>query len=289
MELKWLEDFVDLAETRSFSASAKRRHVTQSAFSRRIQALEAWVGVALIDRSIQPIGLSGAGREFLETAEETIRTLAVSVARIRDETQSSGSKIISVSALHSLSLIFFPKWIGKIEKEVGVLQVRLLSDSFLPCLKALSDGNYDFMLMLYHPHVPIPLDPTEFPHIVVGVEDLVAVGKSGASDALPLLSYPESLFLGRMTAFAQHLHGNRALQLKHISDSAMALKAMALDGQGFAWLPRTLVDGDITSGALVDLAPPIAMEVRLYRNRRRRRPIAQSVWEAAKTSTDWMV
>jgi len=42
METKWLEDFVSLAETRSFSRSAQLRHVTQPAFSRRIQALEAW-------------------------------------------------------------------------------------------------------------------------------------------------------------------------------------------------------------------------------------------------------
>ncbi|WP_163468518.1 LysR family transcriptional regulator, partial [Klebsiella michiganensis] len=42
VETKWLEDFVSLAETRSFSRSAQLRHVTQPAFSRRIQALEAW-------------------------------------------------------------------------------------------------------------------------------------------------------------------------------------------------------------------------------------------------------
>ena len=39
METKWLEDFVSLAETRSFSRSAQLRRVTQPAFSRRIQAL----------------------------------------------------------------------------------------------------------------------------------------------------------------------------------------------------------------------------------------------------------
>ncbi|MEY4693808.1 MAG: hypothetical protein RLZZ95_257, partial [Pseudomonadota bacterium] len=31
METKWLEDFVSLAETRSFSRSAQLRHVTQPA------------------------------------------------------------------------------------------------------------------------------------------------------------------------------------------------------------------------------------------------------------------
>ena len=40
METKWLEDFISLDETNNFSRSAALRHVTQPAFSRRIQSLE---------------------------------------------------------------------------------------------------------------------------------------------------------------------------------------------------------------------------------------------------------
>ena len=61
METKWLEDFVSLAETRSFSRSAQLRHVTQPAFSRRIQSLEAWAGTDLVDRSAYPTRLTAAG------------------------------------------------------------------------------------------------------------------------------------------------------------------------------------------------------------------------------------
>src|SRR3546814_7081942 len=51
MELKWLEDFVSLANTGNFSRSAEERNVTQPAFSRRIKALELWLGAPLVDRS----------------------------------------------------------------------------------------------------------------------------------------------------------------------------------------------------------------------------------------------
>ena len=44
VDIKWLEDFLSLADSRSFSRSAHERHVTQPAFSRRIRALEAWAG-----------------------------------------------------------------------------------------------------------------------------------------------------------------------------------------------------------------------------------------------------
>ena len=48
MELKWLEDLLSLSRTRSFSRTATERFCTQSALSRRIKALELWVGVPLV-------------------------------------------------------------------------------------------------------------------------------------------------------------------------------------------------------------------------------------------------
>ena len=75
METKWLEDFVSLAETRSFSRSAQLRHVTQPAFSRRIQSLEAWVGVQLVDRSAYPTHLTPAGAALYAQALDLLQAL----------------------------------------------------------------------------------------------------------------------------------------------------------------------------------------------------------------------
>ena len=50
MDLNWLEDFVCFARTQNFTRAAQERNITQSAFSRRIQSLELWLGTALIDR-----------------------------------------------------------------------------------------------------------------------------------------------------------------------------------------------------------------------------------------------
>ncbi len=62
LETKWLEDFLELAETRNFSAAAVRRNVTQPAFSRRIRMLERSVGAELVDRGQTPIALTESGR-----------------------------------------------------------------------------------------------------------------------------------------------------------------------------------------------------------------------------------
>lgn len=83
METKWLEDFVSLAETRSFSRSAALRHVTQPAFSRRIQALEAWAGAMLVDRSTYPTALTPAGQILYEQALLMLQTLHHTRTRLR--------------------------------------------------------------------------------------------------------------------------------------------------------------------------------------------------------------
>ncbi|MEE9906238.1 LysR family transcriptional regulator [Brucella intermedia] len=64
MELKWLEDFVSLAEHRSYSRAAGDRNITQSALSKRIKQLEDWIGLPLIDRSSRSYWLDEGGRMF---------------------------------------------------------------------------------------------------------------------------------------------------------------------------------------------------------------------------------
>jgi DNA-binding transcriptional LysR family regulator len=64
MDMKWMEDFLCLAETRSFSRSASERHASQPAFSRRIQSLESWLGATLVNRASTPLSLTTAGHLF---------------------------------------------------------------------------------------------------------------------------------------------------------------------------------------------------------------------------------
>ena len=75
MELIWLEDYLALAETLNFSRAAEARHVTQPAFSRRIRALESWVGAALFSRTTHGVALTPAGEHFHNQAEVLTRAL----------------------------------------------------------------------------------------------------------------------------------------------------------------------------------------------------------------------
>jgi len=68
MDLRWLDDFLTVFDCGSFTQAAQRRGVSQSGLSRRIQALEQWVGAPLFDRLAQPLLPTAAGRRFAPLA-----------------------------------------------------------------------------------------------------------------------------------------------------------------------------------------------------------------------------
>lgn len=286
MDFKWLEDFLTLAETRSFSRSAEMRGVTQSAFSRRIRALEKWIGTDLLSRESYPVTLTPEGVLFRETAEETVRMLYARRTEFREHARARGGEI-SFLSLHSLSVTFLPGWLMRLKAVAGQMTSRVKPENFDRCVEALKEGGYDYFLTYAHPQVNIPLDPEQFPHLVVGLDSLVAVARPGwpaewLAEGMPLLQYSRGSFLNAMTQIAQVQPGAPKVYVAHIDEASMAeaMKSMAVAGHGLVWLPRLLVQDEIAQGRLEVLAPELPMQIRLYRNPARGRGITGRVWHA---------
>lgn len=72
LELRHLRTLQALAETGSLSAAAERVHLTQSALSHQIKALEDDFGLPLFQRKTTPLRLSSAGQRLLRLAQEIL-------------------------------------------------------------------------------------------------------------------------------------------------------------------------------------------------------------------------
>lgn len=209
MELKWLEDFISLAETRSFSRSAELRHVTQPAFSRRIQSLEAWLGNELIDRSSYPTRLTPAGEVFYEQALAMLAQVSETRALMRGQRPASASTI-DFAVPHTLSLTFFPGWLAQVEEKIGKLQCRLRALNVHDAVMTLVEGGCDLVMVYHHARQMIQLDPTRYDMLVLGTERLSPFSRPDASGRpiyrlvptarkpIAYLSYTPNAFLGRM-------------------------------------------------------------------------------------------
>ena len=304
METKWLEDFVSLAETRSFSRSAQLRHITQPAFSRRIQSLEALAGIDLVDRSSYPTRLTPAGETFHSQALEIIGSLQATRNMMRGHT-AAGGDMIEFAVPHSLAFTFFPHWVMDLRKRFGALKSRLIALNVHDAVMHLTEGSCDLLLAYHHPSQPLPLNPDRYEMLSLGQETLAAYAKAdangeplfrlpaGQGEGVPFLSYASGAYLGRLVEAITRL-SPAPLRLVPIyeSDLAEGLKAMAVEGHGLAFLPTNSVAQELKAGRLVRAAPPgtheLTMEIRIYRERpevaRHGKPGAGALWNFLRES-----
>lgn len=292
MDHKWLEDFMALARERSFSRAAESRHVTQPQFSRRIRALELWLGADLVNRAGMPLDLTAAGHEFLPVARRATEGLADVRARIRHA--QGGLDWVTLATGRTLSRTAVPGWLAHVKRSVGDFRLRIVTGSIHEGVVALDQGGADFLLSFTHPRLPLVLDEKRFEGLTLGHDELVAVsapqadGKplhplpGTARKPVPVLGYAPSLALSQILLDGlSRSHRELHTLVVTESDFAESLHEQALQGVGVAWLPRGLVGNDLRDGRLVDvgvLGEAIRFEIRLYRPRSARNALVQSIW-----------
>jgi DNA-binding transcriptional LysR family regulator len=285
METKWLEDFISLAETRSFSRSAQLRHVTQPAFSRRIQALEGWAGTDLVDRSSYPTRLTPAGQTLYSQAIEMLQSLQSTRAMLRGHS-AAGQDVIEIAVPHTLAFTFFPSWVTSLREHFGPIKSRLIALNVHDAVLRLVEGSCDLLIAYHHPSQPLQLDANKYEMVSLGEETVAPWVKADADGApryrlpgrpgqpLPYLGYAPGAYLGRVVDQLLKESGT-AIHLDRVYETDMAegLKVMALEGHGIAFLPQSAVRKEIKARKLVSALPPeidsleATMEIRAYRER----------------------
>ena len=78
-----LRTFEAAARHLNFSRAAEELHVTHSAVSHQIRALEAWLGFALFSRQGRAVVLTRAGEELRGVANEALRQISDTVGMLR--------------------------------------------------------------------------------------------------------------------------------------------------------------------------------------------------------------
>jgi DNA-binding transcriptional LysR family regulator len=286
MNLSWLEDFLALAASGNFSRAAEERHMTQPAFSRRIRALEEWLGVELFDRSMQPARLTAAGEWLRPQAQDLLARVAGLPPQARAQAEASATTL-RLAATHALSFTFVPRWLQSLEAHTSGGPIRLVSDVLQRCEALLAQRQAQFVIA----HAPAggraELDAAGVPSVVVGSDMLLPVHAPGAPEGA-LLAFGDESGLGRIVR--QSLGAELAaagLRTVFTAYLASVLKTMALEGRGLAWLPQSLIREELGARRLQVAGPVhwrLPVEIRLYRDPQEMGAYAEAFWRAASAA-----
>lgn len=279
MDTKWLEDFVALVEHGSFTRAAESRYVTQSAFSRRIRALENWLGVELVDRNVYPLKLTRVGREFLVPMRNVLRDVDGLRAGMRDRARS-GNRIV-VATQHSLSVSFCPAWYARFRPYLGENGIYIKAKNLYECVDIFLAKQCNMLLCYCTSQIAGQLERDDVERLQLGEEELLPVcatddGGNAACDvrrdvAIPVIGFPAESFFGDLIQTECLPAGPDSVRFNVVYETALSegVRSLVMKGAGMGWLPGGLIKEELESGALVvmDGLQKLQLTIMLYRFR----------------------
>lgn len=287
MNHDWLDDILAVLDAGSFVGAAEQRNITQSAFTRRIRAIEEGLGAPLFDRRRKPVVLLPA----LRGQEPALRRLAQDMRGLRGDlraTAKGAGRIVTLACQHAITATISPGLVKHLT-ELGWSSVRVRSGNRDECLLQLISGVADMVVTYDHPEDARDLERSGLIERRIGRETLVPVCLPALAetleDELPVIGYPSDVFLGELVERRLWAGLPQGRTVNRRAETALTLAAYhyALNGIGIAWLPLSLVAADLEAGRLLkpDMAgPDYALDIRLIRLSDEARSGTLQAWDA---------
>lgn len=285
-DLNDLLSFRAVAELGSFRKAAEAVHISQPAFSRRIDKLEQALGVRLLERTTRRVSLTAVGRDFARKVELLLDDLDNTLLGIRGVAASRMGEV-TVACVPSTVYYYLSQVISRYHQRYPKIRVRLLDASANEVLVSVASGAADFGLNFIGGQEPdIDFQPLLEEHFVAACRrdhplakkkkvawadlapyDFIAVGKTSGNRLL--LDQALAGVPGRPSSIYEAQHVTTLLGLVEAGLGVAAVPAMAMPGADHPLL---------VSVPLVD--PVVSRKVGLIRRRGRSlSPAAQQLYD----------
>lgn len=292
MRLEWLEDILAVAETGSLSEAAERRRLTQSAFSRRVQHIEDYVGVALFDRTRKPVQLRPTTEEQRDQIARLVRTLRQLTDDLRRGDRTAGNRLLLASQ-HALTASWAPRFIDTIRSENAGIFLKMKSANLDECFTLLLSRQADIAVVYRCVGEDHPIAVNYIETTIIGSDRLIPVFAKAHTSQLntqfkqgevPFIAYPSDVFLGDVMdrVVLPAIRGESRMVPKVETELTLAALELAGNGIGVAWVPSSLARARIEGGDLADLStslPYCDLDVTAVRLADRASPVEATVWQ----------
>jgi DNA-binding transcriptional LysR family regulator len=144
-DLNDLLAFRAVAELGNFRKAAEEVHISQPAFSRRIDKLEQALGVRLLERTTRRVSLTAVGRDFAHKVELLLDDLDNTLLGIRGVAATRMGEV-SIACVPSTVYYFLSQVIRQYHERYPKVRVKLFDAGASEVLSLVSRGEVDFGL-----------------------------------------------------------------------------------------------------------------------------------------------
>ncbi|MCC7487255.1 MAG: LysR family transcriptional regulator [Burkholderiales bacterium] len=143
LDIDGIQAFVLIAELGGFQRAAERLRLTQTALTRRIQRLEAYLGLKLLDRTTRSVSLTTVGEEFLPQARRLVEELTHSVDRLKGMSHGASGNV-ALACIASVASQRLPAVIRAYAARHPGNRVRILDRTGTQVAAAVRQGQAEF-------------------------------------------------------------------------------------------------------------------------------------------------
>lgn len=268
-----VQAFVVVAELGGFNKAARELHVTQTALTRRVQKLEAYLGLKLLDRTTRRVELTAVGREFLPQARAIVQEMTAAVEQLKDMSRRSTGHF-TLACIPSMTSHVLPRVMQRYAQLYPGNRIRLLDGSSHEVRNAVLGGQAELGIAVHGEKHPDLAETVLFADALVflcrsphALEDRRTVSWSDLRDT-------ELIGISSFTAtrvFMDYQLAKQGLRLQgnyEVQHHATAINLVAA-GVGSAILPSSAFEeGDRPGVRKIPLTQPtVKRKVSLLRTR----------------------
>jgi DNA-binding transcriptional LysR family regulator len=142
-----LEAFIAVAASGSFQLASEKLNVSQSAITRRVQKLEASLGVSLFDRSTRSVKLTLTGKRLQLRAQAMIDDAVETALSLGDDSarfEYQRNAIVTVALVPSIIYNILPQAIKQFRNAGHSARIRVVDRLAYDVTESVAQGEADF-------------------------------------------------------------------------------------------------------------------------------------------------
>ncbi|MCM3782574.1 LysR family transcriptional regulator [Neobacillus mesonae] len=249
MDISQIEAFLAVCKIRNFTKAAEFLHISQSAVTARIKALETTMGKILLDRDKRNVSLTHAGIAFLPYAERMLRIYEESKVTLQEELDH----YLILSGPGSVWHYSYLQHLLEFRHEHPRVAVKFLS--YIDSSYMIRDLLLDGMVQL-----TIRYDPPDHPKLsrkFLFEEEIILVSSKPRDIAITRADFysHDYCHIEWGHPFPEWFNGMVGSgYIPYLqTDHSTIMLTLLLQGAGFGFLPRIVAEPYINSGHLYQL------------------------------------